>query len=169
MNHIVKYILAALVVAAATVCSGLAFAGDASATAILQAATTSPDGHAVTYQDALVYIIALIGGACAAAGAYLSNLFFGSKGKVPLSVENKTAVDHAIAVGIANGTKKLQSLAKELPDINIDNEIVAHVVSFVTASTPTALNALGLTPEKLEEYVREKLHLQTDPGTAPDA
>lgn len=136
-----------------TLFSLVAFAGDSAA------AVT--DLTAIKFQDAAVYVIGLVFAALGAGASYISGKLFGAKGKIPLNVEHKAAIDNAIQVGLREAEAKLKTLAQGAPNIRVQSEVVASVGNFVLASAPTALNALNITPAKLVAMIQDKLELQT--------
>lgn len=159
MNHLVRFVAIAAVFAAIVVLSCFAYAGDApiDVDAAVRAAVEAAEVHTIKYQDAGAYIVGLIGAAVGAAVSFVTNFFFGSKGKVPLKSEHKATLDNAIQVGVLKATVKVQELIRKAPDLDVKNTVVADVANFVTANVPTALTALGITQASLDAYIRNKL------------
>lgn len=138
-----------------TLFSLVAFAGDVAVTA------TVADPTAIKFQEMAVTVIGFIFGGLSALYAYFSKKVFDKeKGKIPLNVEHKAAIDNAITVGLREAEAKLKALVRTAPDLHVKNETVATAANFVLTSAPTALTALNITPGKLDAMIRDRLELQ---------
>lgn len=140
--------VAAAVEVAATAQDALA-GGEAVQTAVAEAA--------VSFQQSLVYLIGLVAGALGAGATWLVNKVFGPKGKIPLPQESRAAVENAIQAGIKFAADYLKQSASGMPDWQARSVTIARVASFVSASAPSALSALGITEAGLEKMIRERL------------
>lgn len=166
---------------AAVLCAGLfsafalvfahfqpAFAADTATAAVVdvtadvtastaEAAVEAVTATAVKWQESAAYLIGLVAAALGAALGWVTRKLFGSDGKIPLSDENRAAVDNAIQAGLQRAAAYLQDKVTGLPDWQVENKTVATVSSFVLASAPTALKTLGISAAALEDMIREKL------------
>lgn len=134
-------------------------------TAVVDTVSSALSTGAVKFQEALAYLIGLVAAVAVSGWAWVSNKLFSAKGKIPLSVENKAAIDNAVEVGVNRARDYLQSKARGMPDWQVKSNAIAVGANFVLASAPTALSALGLTAVQVEGMIRDKLALDEP---APD-
>lgn len=140
-----------------------AFAGETAAIEValdvvdVTTAAEAASAAAVKWQEFAVYVIGLVAAAFAGGWAWVSNELFGLKGKIPLSDEQRAAVNNAVLVGIVRARTYLENKVRGMPDWEVKNKTVEVAASFVLESSPAALSALGITPATLEALIRDKL------------
>lgn len=126
--------------------------------ALAVAADAAPSAAGVIDLRPLIETVAqlLIAGV-SAVGLWVAKLA-AAKLRIQADSDAAAALDRAIANGINLAGHKIADLVSaKIPEVHIQNALVADAAAYVVATMPDTIKRFGLTPDRVQELIRARL------------